>query len=168
MRTIKFKGKRIDNGEWEEGGLLQSVNGITLIGDNQGYICSDGYGHYDDFNIRQVDPDTVCQFTGLLDKNGKEIYEGDVLRSDTYPFSCLEDNQYDNYYGAIGWSEEEALFYIVAIKNPKSSVRGISDGISDSISQKMMQGFEVIGNVHDEEWKQYRAYIQDEDEEQHL
>lgn len=167
MRTIKFKGKRIDNGEWEEGGLLQSVNGITLIGDNQGYICSDGYGHYDDFNIRQVDPDTVCQFTGFTDKNGKEIYEGDVLRSDTYPFSCTGDNQYDNYYGAIGWSEEEALFYIVAIKNPKSSVRGISDGISDSISQKMMQDFEVIGNVNDPEWKQYRAYIQEEDEEQH-
>ena len=167
MRTIKFNGKRIDNGEWEEGGLLQSVNGITLIGDNQGYICTDGYGHYDDFNIRQVAPDTVCQFTGLLDKNGKEIYEGDVLRSDEHPFSCTGDNVYDNYYGAIGWSEEEALFYIVAIKNPKSSVRGISDGISDSISQKMMQDFEVIGNVYEPEWKQYREYIQDEDEEQH-
>ena len=165
MRTIKFKGKRIDNGEWEEGGLLQSVNGITLIGDNQGYICSDGYGHYDDFNIRQVDPDTVCQFTGFLDKNGKEIYEGDVLRSDTYPFSRTEHNEYDNYYGAIGWSDKEALFYIVAIKNHKSSVAGISDGITDVISQEKMQDFEVIGNIHDDEWKQYSKYIQEEDKE---
>ena len=72
---------------------------------------------------------------------------------------------HDNYYGVIGWSEEEALFYMVAAKNPKSSVRGISDGISDTISQKMMKSFEVIGNVHDLEWKQYREYIQDEDEE---
>ena len=35
MRAIKFKGKRIDNGEWEEGGLLQGVNGITLIGETK-------------------------------------------------------------------------------------------------------------------------------------
>ena len=164
MRTIKFKAKnRVC--EWVKGDLLQHLDGTVYIGDNEGPWTDDGF-HNSDYNrVEIVDPDTVCQFTGLLDKNGKEIYEGDVLRSDTYPFSCTGDNQYDNYYGAIGWSEEEALFYIVAIKNPKSSVRGISDGISDSISQKMMQGFEVIGNVHDEEWKQYREYIQEKDEE---
>ena len=159
MRTIKFKAKTLKTGEWAVGDLVCS-NGKIFI------------KHEDEPNkvfplCTKVDPDTVCEFTGFTDKNGKEIYEGDVLRSDEYPFSCTGDNQYDNYYGAIGWSEEEALFYIVAIKNPKSSVRGISDGISDSISQKMMQDFEVIGNVHDDEWKQYRAYIQDEDEEQH-
>ena len=159
MRTIKFKGKRIDNGEWEEGGLLQSVNGITLIGDNQGYICTDGYGHYDDFNIRQVAPDTVCQFTGFLDKNGKEIYEGDVLRSDEYPYSCIGDKRRDNYFGLIEWNKNEAAFYIVTIKNPKSSVKGISDGISDYISQSAMQDFEVIGNIHDDEWKQFREHL---------
>mgnify|MGYP003497383864 FL=1 len=90
-----------------------------------------------------------------------------MLRSDKYPFSCTGDNQYDNYYGAIGWSEEEALFYIVAIKNHKSSVAGISDGITDVIAQEKMKDFEVIGNVYDPEWKQYREYIQDEDEEEH-
>ena len=152
MRTIKFKGTCIGlryGGNIACGSLVAYPDGTTRIFE---------YGHDGSFNNYRVDPDTVCQFTGFTDKNGKEIYEGDVLRSDEYPFSCTEDNQYDNYYGAIGWSEEEALFYIVAIKNPKSSVRGISDGISDSISQRMMQGFEVIGNVHDEEWKQYRVY----------
>ena len=165
MRTIKFKAKnRVC--EWVKGDLFQYLDGTVSIGDNEGPWTDDGFHDSDYTNVEIVNPDTVCQFTGFTDKNGKEIYEGDVLRSDEYPFSCTGDNQYDNYYGAIGWSEEEALFYIVAIKNPKSSVRGISDGISDSISQRMMQGFEGIGNVHDEEWKQYREYIQEENEEQ--
>ena len=159
MRTIKFKAKTLSDGEWIAGDFV-CINGDTCIkpegeSDKVFPIC------------RKVDPDTVCQFTGFTDKNGKEIYEGDVLRSDEHPFSCTEDNVHDNYYGVIGWSEEEALFCMVAAKNPKSSVRGISDGISDTISQKMMKSFEVIGNVHDLEWKQCREYIQEENEEQH-
>lgn len=166
MRTIKFKAKnRVC--EWVKGDLLQYLNGTVYIGDNKGPWTDDGFHNSDYNNVEIVNPDTVCQFTGLTDKNGKEIYEGDVLRSDTYPFSNIQDNQINNYYGAIGWCDEDASFYMVAAKNPKSSVMGVSDGISDSISQKMMQDFEVIGNVHDLEWKQYREYVQDEDEEQH-
>ena len=166
MKTIKFKAKnRIC--EWVKGDLLQHLDGTLYIGENEGPWTDDGLNHSDYTHVEIVDPDTVCQFTGLLDKNGKEIYEGDILRSDTYPFSCPEDNVYDNYYGAIGWSDEEALFYMVAAKNPKSSVRGVSDGIADGISQEKMKDFEVIGNVYDDEWKQYREYVQDEDEEQH-
>ena len=157
MRTIKFKAKTLKTCEWAVGDLVCS-NGKFFI------------KHEDEPNkvfplCTKVDPDTVCEFTGFLDKNGKEIYEGDVLRSDEYPFSCTKHNEIDNYFGAIGWSDEEALFYIVAIKNPESSVAGISDGITDAISQEKMKDFEVIGNVHDEEWKQYREYIQEEDKE---
>ena len=162
MRTIKFKAKnRIC--EWVKGDLLQYLDGTVYIGDNKGPWTDDGFHNSDYTRVEIVDSNTVCQFTGLLDKNGKEIYEGDVLRSDTYPFSLTERNEIDNYYGAIGWSDKEALFYIVAIKNNKSSVAGISDGITDVISQNKMQDFEVIGNIHDDEWKQYRKYIQDED-----
>ena len=148
MRTIKFKGKSVDSSEWIEGYYYKECDNTYIIEDRQ----KDSMLNRNEAVL--IDPDTVCQFTGFLDKNGKEIYEGDVLRSDIYPFSCVGDDAYDNYYGTIGWSEDEASFYIVAIKNPKSSVRGISDGISDLISQKMMQGFEVVGSVHDKVWQE--------------
>ncbi len=147
MRTIRFKGKRPENGEWVYGSFYEDGDVAYM------------FGHCLDENLVKnvafsVDRETVCQFTGFLDKNGNEIYEGDVLRSDIYPFSCVGDDEYDNYYGTIGWSEYEASFYIVAIKNPKSSVRGLSDGICDSISQKTMQDFEVVGSIHDKEWQE--------------
>ena len=67
MREIKFKGKQISNGEWIVGDLNHLVDGVYISNDNGN-------------NMEQVNPDTICQFTGLLDKNGKEIYEGDILK----------------------------------------------------------------------------------------
>ena len=163
MRTIKFKAKnRIC--EWVKGDLLQHLDGTVYIGDNEGPWTDEGLCNSDYTNVEIVDPDTVFQFTGFLDKNGNEIYEGDVLRSDVYPYS-YGDKERDNYYAVVYYCEEGACFGTVTVKNPKSSVRGTFDGTSNGISQYQMKDFEVIGNVHDLEWKQYRKYIQDEDEE---
>ena len=153
MRTIKFRGKKVTNGVWAYGSLVYlDKNGAAI------YVQT-GNGSAMVMDLVYVDPDTVCQFTGFLDKNGKEIYEGDVLRSDEYPYSCIGDKKRDNYFGLIEWNENEAAFYIVTIKNPKSSVKGISDGISDYISQSALQDFEVIGNIYDDEWKQFREHL---------
>ena len=157
MRTIKFKAKnRVC--EWVKGDLLQHIDGTVYIGDNEGPWTDDGLCNSDYTHVEIVDPDTVCQFTGFTDKNGKEIYEGDVLRSDEYPYSSREKER-DNYFGLIEWNKNEAAFYIVTIKNPKSSIKGIFDGTSDYISQSALQDFEVIGNIHDDEWKQFREHL---------
>ncbi len=155
MRTFKFKGKSVDSREWIEGYYYKECDNTYIIEDRQ----KDSMLNRNEAVL--IDPDTVCQFTGFLDKNGKEIYEGDVLRSDEYPYSCARDNKRDNYYAVVYYCEEGACFGIVTAKNPDSCVRGISDGILDSVEREKMKNFEVVGNIHEPEWKQYGEYFQE-------
>lgn len=152
MRTIKFRGQKPSNGVWVYGSLVYSNEIDAAI------YYQTGKGSVRSMEWVYVNPDTVCQFTGLLDKNGKEIYEGDVLRSDEYPYRS-RDKESDNYFGLIEWNNNEAAFYIVTIKNPKYSIKGIFDGTSDYISQSALQDFEVIGNIYDDEWKHFREHL---------
>lgn len=73
MRDIKFRGKRLDNGGWVYGDFTRRKSRYAPQLDTT-YGISDEFGTF-----RAVDQSTVGQFTGLCDKDGKEIYEGDII-----------------------------------------------------------------------------------------
>lgn len=74
IEKIKFKAKRLDGKGWVEGSLLRSTAGIK----ERAYIV-DNFSSMSDYSVIGVDPSTICQFTGLKDKDGKDIFENDIL-----------------------------------------------------------------------------------------
>lgn len=96
-REIKFKAKRLDSGEWIEGDLVHSTNYIGI-----GQIS----GIFPDTRVvHRVDPNTVCQFTGRVDKYGKELYENDII-----DFRTIMDVPLT---GKIVWSDASSFFELL-------------------------------------------------------
>lgn len=92
LENIKFKAKRLDNGEWVEGDLMKESYGARIIGHTS---KAD--------NWIAVNPSTICQFTGLKDCECNEIWEGDIVH-DSYDLLCI-----DNLYEVV-YIEEEGTF----------------------------------------------------------
>lgn len=96
IENIKFKAKRLDNGEWVYGSLIRSTAGVK----ERAYIV-DNFSSMSDYSVIGVDPSTVCQFTGLKDKEETPIYEGDIV--------MYKDNNAERI-GNINWDSKAFCF----------------------------------------------------------
>lgn len=104
IENIKFKAKRLDNGEWCEGYFYEENGNTYIIENRQKESMLNRNITY------HVDPSTVCQFTGLKDREGNEIWEGDLV-NERYDIASI-----DNLYEVV-YIEEEGNFAFKDIDN---------------------------------------------------
>ena len=121
-REILFKAKRKDNGEWVEGQYAYITNPLTEDGKPIKHLICNGTNIFNDL----IDSDTICQCTGLTDKNDKKIWENDIVE--------LPDEE---GYFTCKWEEDAARFVMNG------------DGLTVDFDNYWSYQTEVAGNIFD-------------------
>lgn len=143
MREILFKGKRVDNGEWVEGFYVNVPEHYKPEMSGKSYIVSINNGI-----SFAVIPETVGQYTGLKGKNGKKIFEGDIIETQEYydkPYSAKKrKKRYIGIVEYVTYKHNNGIYYeakwYVNIKDFDTYVYGAWSRFYDCT---------VIGNIHD-------------------
>ena len=140
MREILFRGKQVSDGEWIEGYVFPQVidGGYAPLCITTEPICANDYSEILG-NWAIVDSSTVGQYTGLTDKNGKKIFEGDILKIiDKYQSPFDDDtNEYTDITTDVVHFDDEGLCFSYG----KSPFLCVVDNVTAE--------YEVIGNIHD-------------------
>lgn len=141
MREILFKAKNIATGEWVEGSLIQTtaVSLKSFIVESSCYT----FDKWDWNECVQVDTNTICQYTGLTDKNGNKIWENDVVKKHFYTDYDAYANS-EEYVGIVKFTD--CAWVIDTKRNEYVCTRPIFESMAYS---KDVDYFEVIGNIFD-------------------
>ena len=127
MREVLFRGKRIDDGEWIEGSLC-----TTIPSDENFYTIS--YFDFEGYYVEEkVIPETIGQYTGLTDKNGKKIFEGDIIK----------------HFNHSDKPDEYAIYKVEFDEKICKFSGRLHKQWSAQLSKDLEKRYEVIGNIHD-------------------
>lgn len=138
-REIKFRGKRVKDGKWIYGNLANYAFNFrslsihkSVIFENIASFATDNFGYVID--DCEIDEETVWQFTGLYDRNGKEIYDGDIVR-------IYDGERCFNI--VVKWSKEAMAFMACYCDGNQSPLSWFSGLLSKT------HEVEVVGNIYD-------------------
>lgn len=155
MGTIKFRGKSIETNEWVHGFYYEVPAPLKCVGKREepkGYIIKERPNSVNDWGMLipmvaiEVDRNTICQFTGMVDKDNKEIYENDILKfTQLYniPYDTSGDIETKEFYTDVKW--EEGGFWIKDAGD--DDYRDFLGAFIGDVYP--LTDIEVVGNIYD-------------------